>query len=1075
MIDNLIKLHESKLWKTYKKKKPSVQRIAWLESTYEKAVSWLKLVPNTFPNYTLHDETHVLNVMEAMAGLLGNQIGSLSLGECELLILSAALHDIGMVYTDKTKKEEGHNKHALDKFLRDNAPEYFGLSFDNLPNDKKQDYLRTRHPFRIAKVLNMTIPGKEGEEEKTWGFETMPSEIVPKEVIIDVCQSHGEGQKTLESSRLKYLPTIDVDPRFCALLLRLGDILDFDGSRAPEILSVFAEGIKRSEEAYDKHGASGGFTFPRTPSDKELKYRAKSDEPNINFKLHSYLDWVDQELLLASSIIKLCNERWRDFPFPRSIARKEILCSGFDSAPFSVTMDQEQILTILTGENLYKDKSIFIRELLQNAIDATLLRGKMDRSFNIESEKAAIYFWSGMDKNSNLILRIDDSGIGMTRGMLRKFFLKVGKSYYQSEEIKRDLIRHEVDGEYHSISRFGIGFLSCFLCGRAVEVSTLYFDEQKCQDENDYEGDAESGFGLRAEIPGLTGYYAIHNQALKHHIREELPFPTGVKKDLLDGLEYDGYRQYPGTSIVVTLEPCELGIIDLKKALEKYLCAPRMPVYFNGERIGCTYREMMAAAHKLAGTTIYNLSAEEKQEFNKLFPEAKQMYPQLALTVSPLDSLEFPRLSGFSGVVIKRALLHDDTPKWKVKDQEYQLKFEFEKNLLGKYNSNCIPLSASQINCAESSKNMHWMRWSDIKNRYGFELTDQLIAAFDKYEICPESETELGDIWLPFSEELRLDEAWTAYVDYCAGKDYFRMDVPAFHAAPLLSTLMGNPHCGETCISYHGVYAGTISKSWNDNSTFNDALFYLEGNLPPETDIGRTKIIRLSLETELNIRFLAYHLALDHHAFYELPHPPESALSYRKLRNTAFGQMIMQKLSSEYSMLKHSLEQPLYQRLRINKEQRISWLLSHLGPFLKTALQDEYEITVCYENGMRFSFASKNTVYNNLSTDNYPPFLFCHAASEVSRRYLCAADVRYRDCLTADHPFSKWLLQQESSLQTSFPGLFDEILNYLFSKNVRGVIDSSIILRKFFNKLGASGKTSIPAPPVLEEDDFWSP
>ena len=92
-------LGETALWKLYVKKIPEKDssRRMWVKDVYDNAVTYLKRVCDTFPNYTLHDEKHVLNVIYTMGAILGDQIDNLSTGEIELLILAAALHDIGMV------------------------------------------------------------------------------------------------------------------------------------------------------------------------------------------------------------------------------------------------------------------------------------------------------------------------------------------------------------------------------------------------------------------------------------------------------------------------------------------------------------------------------------------------------------------------------------------------------------------------------------------------------------------------------------------------------------------------------------------------------------------------------------------------------------------------------------------------------------------------------------------------------------------------------------------------------------------------------------------------------------------
>ena len=76
------KLEETALWKEYTKRNDvDCERYVWVNAVYEYAANYLKDVRRTFGNYTLHDETHILNVLEALGGVLGNQITNLSVGE----------------------------------------------------------------------------------------------------------------------------------------------------------------------------------------------------------------------------------------------------------------------------------------------------------------------------------------------------------------------------------------------------------------------------------------------------------------------------------------------------------------------------------------------------------------------------------------------------------------------------------------------------------------------------------------------------------------------------------------------------------------------------------------------------------------------------------------------------------------------------------------------------------------------------------------------------------------------------------------------------------------------------------
>lgn len=53
--------------------------------------------------------------------------------------------------------------------------------------------------------------------------------------------------------------------------------------------------------------------------------------------------------------------------------------------------------------------------------------------------------------------------------------------------------------------------------------------------------------------------------------------------------------------------PEKLGALNLHDAIEKYLCGSRVPVYYNNERIGQTYEEIMRAAQE-EGEKIYEMT-----------------------------------------------------------------------------------------------------------------------------------------------------------------------------------------------------------------------------------------------------------------------------------------------------------------------------------------------------------------------------------------------------------------------------------------------------------------------------------
>lgn len=652
-------LEESMLWKIYTNIiKDDHERIGWTEEAFKSACEQLKAVRDTFDNYTLHDETHVLNVLDAMAGLLGDQVENLTAGESELLILSAAFHDLGMVYSEQDIVSCVNDEDKLRDYYNI-YPYLRGSDTKSWDESVQQDYLRWLHPFRVGDVLQ--------QSEWRAHFSKRPKEVASEDVIIAVCRAHGESpdklrrEATEQYGSLKYLRFKDVDPLFCAIILRLADILDFDDSRAPSALFRYAGRSEKSVEEWKKHIASMGFYFSSTPSSDDLPYGAYFTNPTIERAAHLFLDWIDEELSNSRNLLPFTYNRWTSFSFPYKVDRSEIERIGYDYGDFKITMDQSQIMEFLIGENLYDDRSVFVRELLQNSIDATLLRAEMDSEFakKINTDEARIDLWEWWDDNGDLWFRIDDRGTGMTRGMLEKYFLKAGNSYYNSQELKRDLNGKSFSG----ISRFGIGFLSSFLCGREAYVSTTYWNSEKNirEAERDKQIHVTQGdFGLRLDVTGLKGYYTMRNQAIPNNFPNALPAPPLTVPHPDSNYEKDGYRTLPGTSIAILLDPGKLGARSLLEVAKHWTCFPRMPIYYNDKRLCMTQDELVALAKTEQGDREYELSDDEKKRFDDFLPEFNGNYPRIMERIELFEAEQVPGLPKLKIVLCETKVLISD-------------------------------------------------------------------------------------------------------------------------------------------------------------------------------------------------------------------------------------------------------------------------------------------------------------------------------------------------------------------------------------------------------------------------------
>lgn len=139
----------------------------------------------------------------------------------------------------------------------------------------------------------------------------------------------------------------------------------------------------------------------------------------------------------------------------------EIEADGYTPLDMKFSVDSTAAMTLLTGNRLYSDKRVFLRELVQNAVDACNLRRIFDKSY---TPRISVEFDPGFKT-----ITFRDNGIGMDRQWIEKYFLKIGISFYRSGDMKT---LHRSRGDFNFISKFGIGFLSSFMAADKVVIKT---------------------------------------------------------------------------------------------------------------------------------------------------------------------------------------------------------------------------------------------------------------------------------------------------------------------------------------------------------------------------------------------------------------------------------------------------------------------------------------------------------------------------------------------------------------------------------------------------------------------------
>ena len=641
---------QQELWKLFEQKAKAEHGEAFVTAVEEVCGDALALandINRFFPKFTLHDEHHSARVCGWMYALLGEHAEELTALESALLVMAACCHDIGMsVGVDQETQMRKPAYHGWVEHFRQNPMDKMEYeAAGKITDDLLRKYVRMHHHERIE------------EHDLEW-----PDILVRKGItendFLELCRSHGTGlsREKLTYKKKKY------DLLLCAVLLRLADLLDYDISRSPQVLfRHMGLNHPRNEEemqSAEEHLKNQAGEFDKLIVDGILRYTATYDHPEKEQKVRGYLDMVQQELDYCAKELAQTASAWQNFRLPYRIDDHDVKRNGFSSKKFCMTMDQDKVIDLLTGENLYSDAGVFVRELLQNSIDAVLMRVKHDKKFKLEDGLIQIETWN--DDQGNTWFCIRDNGTGMDEDIIENHFLKVGNSYYTSDRFRYEN-RSDKGSGYTAISRFGIGILSCFMGVKEQKVSAKRIGEKA---ENgigtlsSFMGDKahtqlkvstkrfgeETENGIRLDVTGLRGYYFLCNE--KDHKENKRWFPPMPKSPYN---EERGYRTEPGTTICVNANLIRMGETrSFREILDEYVKFPEIRVTYNGPegyKEYPTQQELMDLAHKLnpdgeIREYVYEIPDEALEELKQGFPyHTFEERPRVILHYEPLDRL----------------------------------------------------------------------------------------------------------------------------------------------------------------------------------------------------------------------------------------------------------------------------------------------------------------------------------------------------------------------------------------------------------------------------------------------------
>ena len=468
-------------------------------------------VRDYYSNYTDHGRKHSETILTNILRILGEEsIKNFSTLDLWLILEAAYLHDCGMYITRKEAKRiiEDENFKSYYSYILNNPEhpmyrytqffskdkngfsynqKYYNVDYDYAMRFIISSYKRSSHATDFRKVI--------GNSKKL-----LHDRIY--RILFSISESHGKSFEDVMKLPKKEngIGNEIGHPIFIACLLRMGDLLDIDNKRFSEKLIENIEDIIPidSKEHLEKHKSITHFWIDQerieitaTVNSGEESYNVAEVigkwfsyiEDEYNNQLHNWNDIIPQNIGTSLPILGELKIDIKDYEYIDSKNKPKF------------SLDINNTLSLLIGTSIYDKKEKAIREILQNAIDATYLRVfEENKEQLISKDVISLKEVKQLFKNKKIEVIINkisedkeynqwdiiikDKGIGIDKEHL-KYIIEAGSSYKDSK--KNDLITN-MPSWLKPSGNFGIGFQSIFMLTERVNLKSKSLFSQESID-----------------------------------------------------------------------------------------------------------------------------------------------------------------------------------------------------------------------------------------------------------------------------------------------------------------------------------------------------------------------------------------------------------------------------------------------------------------------------------------------------------------------------------------------------------------------------------------------------------------
>lgn len=651
----------------------------------------LQTVGTLFTHYSRHDESHSKQILVNIERLLGSErIKLLTATDTWLLLEAAYWHDVGMIVTKQEydlacessefrtylRDIQQNNNHPLNHLCKNFNFESgtwelkTALPYDLVSSFRElfAEWFRGHHADRAYEIV-----------QTPWercGLSSPRTELIPNrlfEILGKICQMHGCAFETLvsENHGLPYkevgIGTEDCHPRYIAALLRIGDLLDLDDNRFCPVMTRLA-GKDRpylSNIHEKKHKSISHFRLDPNVIEVTSLCDSSSHEENIDIYIESmnWFGWLQDEIKnqMSNWSIIAPNKELGLLPTlgPISVKFKNsdyFIPQKSTRPQFGISI--RKATDIL--QDLYTDQFVCIREIIQNAVDSTLIRIFLENENEISSiEEFNLDKLNHFTRGHNIKVRltqidssfdieywkleVEDQGTGIS---INDFvhMMKIGGS--SSNTKRRDIISLMPDIMKPS-GTFGIGFQSIFLLTDKVEFKTKSYISDEATSVTMYNplGD-KSGLCTFKIINERLSYGAKLSAVLK--VDKNSIKLTGLDNQNENRLSNQHMMNYDplidGENSILSANLCDkvsnfskYSLVNLKAEFKNIVDESYQGIYTYQDS---AYEDWLYVIHR--GICVrYTLQQQIDSAQKKLYFKGQQVNPPTSQSQSGLSHLHF--------------------------------------------------------------------------------------------------------------------------------------------------------------------------------------------------------------------------------------------------------------------------------------------------------------------------------------------------------------------------------------------------------------------------------------------------